>query len=88
MSEDRADSGQYSSLARTSPRLLDSSHYFTSPRPASPVTSLVSNRDSLVSSGSNHSDSPGLGAPPPSLPPKHGIGRDTPQPEVDSNGMD
>ena len=86
--EDRADSGQYSSLARTSPRLLDSSHYFTSPRPASPVTSLVSNRDSLVSSGSNHSDSPGLGAPPPSLPPKHGIGRDTPQPEVDSNGMD
>ena len=47
-------------------------------RSSSPVASLasigglssMSNRDSLVSSGSNHSE----GGPAPSLPPKHGIG--------------
>ena len=50
-------------------------------RPASPGASLsgdrFSNRDSLISSGSSHSDT-GLsnGHQPPVLPPKHGIGRD------------
>ena len=73
---------QYNSLGRGSPRPLEQAALFTSTprgsmmeRSSSPVASLggisnLSNRDSLISSGSNHSES----GPAPSLPPKHGIG--------------
>merc|ERR1712012_1129702 len=77
------------SLVRSSPRLLDTTSYCSSPRPGSAVTSLnYSNRDSIVSSGSNSDTGYGSSAPPPSLPPKHGIGRDTTDSQNhDSNGL-
>ena len=72
----------YASLARSSPRLVEAT-------PSVKVMDVevaslggYSNRDSVVSSGSNHSNTGagadlGLGAgAPPLLPPKHGIGRD------------
>merc|ERR1719270_1407340 len=88
--EHSLDNGQYASLVRSSPRLLDTTSYCSSPRPSSvsgmtlmedsrrsgsPVTSLnYSNRDSIVSSGSNSDTGYGSSTPPPSLPPKHGLG--------------
>merc|ERR1719318_2480966 len=79
---EHSDTTQYSSLGRGSPRY--DALYTSTPRgsvldrSSSPVASLasiggvssMSNRDSIVSSGSNHSE----GGPAPSLPPKHGIG--------------
>ena len=57
-----------------------------------------SNRDSMISSGSNHSDrDPGAsvsslalasGPPPPLLPPKHGIGREGSEGPESNNGIE
>ena len=96
--------GHYSSLARSSPRLVEASvaTVYCDTRPASPVASLsggYSNRDSMISSGSNHSDRDpasasvsslvlASGPPPPLLPPKHGIGREGSEGLESNNGIE
>ena len=95
-------SAHYNSLARSSPRLVEASvaTVYCDTRPASPVASLsggYSNRDSMISSGSNHSDREpasvsslalASGPPPPLLPPKHGIGREGSEGLESNNGTE